>query len=88
MSQKISTREEKNRLKKLVMSIKPANSRKQNRMTKSVIRIANKTYFMAQLALGGSYRLKNMQRFLKKCDEKTLFLIDEFGTGSSYNLLC
>jgi hypothetical protein len=26
-----------------------------------------------------SYRLKNMQRFLKKCDEKTLFLIDEFG---------
>ena len=33
-----------------------------------------------------SYRLKNMQRFLKKCDEKTLFLIDEFGTGSDPEL--
>ncbi len=33
-----------------------------------------------------SYRLKNMQRFLKKCDAKTLFLIDEFGTGSDPEL--
>ncbi len=33
-----------------------------------------------------SYRLKNMQGFLKKCDEKTLFLIDEFGTGSDPEL--
>ena len=33
-----------------------------------------------------SYRLKNMQRFLKKCDGKTLFLIDEFGTGSDPEL--
>ncbi len=33
-----------------------------------------------------SYRLKNMQRFLKKCDENTLFLIDEFGTGSDPEL--
>ncbi|UJH67415.1 endonuclease MutS2 [Allomuricauda sp. SCSIO 65647] len=33
-----------------------------------------------------SYRLKNMQRFLKKCDSKTLFLIDEFGTGSDPEL--
>ena len=33
-----------------------------------------------------SYRLKNMQRFLKKCDERTLFLIDEFGTGSDPEL--
>ena len=33
-----------------------------------------------------SYRLKNMQKFLKKCDEKTLFLIDEFGTGSDPEL--
>ncbi len=33
-----------------------------------------------------SYRLKNMQRFLKKCDDKTLFLIDEFGTGSDPEL--
>ena len=33
-----------------------------------------------------SYRLKNMQRFLKKCNEKTLFLIDEFGTGSDPEL--
>ena len=33
-----------------------------------------------------SYRLKNMKIFLKKCDEETLFLIDEFGTGSDPEL--
>ena len=33
-----------------------------------------------------SYRLKNMNRFLKKCNDKTLFLIDEFGTGSDPEL--
>ncbi|MDO4229422.1 MAG: DNA mismatch repair protein MutS [Capnocytophaga sp.] len=33
-----------------------------------------------------SYRLKNMNYFLKKCDAKTLFLIDEFGTGSDPEL--
>ncbi|UZO80166.1 DNA mismatch repair protein MutS [Aquimarina sp. ERC-38] len=33
-----------------------------------------------------SYRLKNMNRFLKKCDDQTLFLIDEFGTGSDPEL--
>lgn len=33
-----------------------------------------------------SYRLKNMNRFLRKCDEHTLFLIDEFGTGSDPEL--
>ncbi len=33
-----------------------------------------------------SYRLKNMKGFLKKCDNKTLFLIDEFGTGSDPEL--
>jgi DNA mismatch repair protein MutS2 len=33
-----------------------------------------------------SYRLKNMNHFLKKCDDKTLFLIDEFGTGSDPEL--
>lgn len=33
-----------------------------------------------------SYRLKNMNRFLKKCNENTLFLIDEFGTGSDPEL--
>lgn len=33
-----------------------------------------------------SYRLKNMKGFLKKCDENTLFLIDEFGTGSDPEL--
>ncbi len=33
-----------------------------------------------------SYRLKNMQYFLKKCNENTLFLIDEFGTGSDPEL--
>ena len=33
-----------------------------------------------------SYRLKNMNRFLKKCDANTLFLIDEFGTGSDPEL--
>lgn len=33
-----------------------------------------------------SYRLKNMNQFLKKCNAKTLFLIDEFGTGSDPEL--
>ena len=33
-----------------------------------------------------SYRLKNMNYFLKKCNAKTLFLIDEFGTGSDPDL--
>lgn len=33
-----------------------------------------------------SYRLKNMNYFLKKCNGKTLFLIDEFGTGSDPEL--
>ncbi len=33
-----------------------------------------------------SYRLKNMKGFLKKCDDNTLFLIDEFGTGSDPEL--
>ena len=33
-----------------------------------------------------SYRLKNMNRFLRKCNERTLFLIDEFGTGSDPEL--
>jgi len=33
-----------------------------------------------------SYRLKNMNKFLKKCNDKTLFLIDEFGTGSDPEL--
>ncbi len=33
-----------------------------------------------------SYRLKNMRDFLKKCNDKTLFLIDEFGTGSDPEL--
>ncbi len=33
-----------------------------------------------------SYRLKNMKYFLKTCDDKTLFLIDEFGTGSDPEL--
>ncbi len=33
-----------------------------------------------------SYRLKNMNRFLRKCDANTLFLIDEFGTGSDPEL--
>tara|TARA_R110002050_G_scaffold56512_1_gene127019 strand:- start:120366 stop:122540 length:2175 start_codon:yes stop_codon:yes gene_type:complete len=33
-----------------------------------------------------SYRLKNMNNFLRKCDEDTLFLIDEFGTGSDPEL--
>lgn len=33
-----------------------------------------------------SYRLKNMNSFLRKCDDKTLFLIDEFGTGSDPEL--
>jgi len=33
-----------------------------------------------------SYRLKMMRQFLKQCDENTLFLIDEFGTGSDPEL--
>ncbi|WP_340063445.1 endonuclease MutS2 [Ascidiimonas aurantiaca] len=33
-----------------------------------------------------SYRLKNMNYFLRKCNAKTLFLIDEFGTGSDPEL--
>jgi DNA mismatch repair protein MutS2 len=33
-----------------------------------------------------SYRLKNMKGFLNTCDEDTLFLIDEFGTGSDPEL--
>ena len=33
-----------------------------------------------------SYRLKNMNLFLKKCNSETLFLIDEFGTGSDPEL--
>lgn len=33
-----------------------------------------------------SYRLKNMNSFLKKCNENTLFLIDEFGTGTDPEL--
>ena len=33
-----------------------------------------------------SYRLKQMNYFLKKCNQNTLFLIDEFGTGSDPEL--
>ncbi|MEZ4857690.1 MAG: DNA mismatch repair protein MutS [Flavobacteriaceae bacterium] len=33
-----------------------------------------------------SYRLKQMNQFLKKCNNNTLFLIDEFGTGSDPEL--
>ena len=33
-----------------------------------------------------SYRLEKMNQFLKKCNNKTLFLIDEFGTGSDPEL--
>lgn len=33
-----------------------------------------------------SYRLKMMNHFLNKCNKKTLFLIDEFGTGSDPEL--
>ena len=33
-----------------------------------------------------SYRLKQMKHFLKKCTNETLFLIDEFGTGSDPEL--
>jgi len=33
-----------------------------------------------------SYRLKNMNRFLRMCNKATLFLIDEFGTGSDPEL--
>lgn len=33
-----------------------------------------------------SYRLKNMRNFLRNCNDSTLFLIDEFGTGSDPEL--
>ena len=33
-----------------------------------------------------SYRLKQMNYFIKKCNKNTLFLIDEFGTGSDPEL--
>ena len=33
-----------------------------------------------------SYRLKKMAEFLRVCDARTLFLIDEFGTGSDPDL--
>jgi len=33
-----------------------------------------------------SYRLKNMKYFMRKCNASTLFLIDEFGTGSDPEL--
>ena len=33
-----------------------------------------------------SYRLKNMNYFLRKCNDRTLFLIDEFGTESDPEL--
>ena len=33
-----------------------------------------------------SYRLKNMRNFLRTCNASTLFLIDEFGTGSDPEL--
>ena len=33
-----------------------------------------------------SYRLKNMKYFLRKCNSNTLFLIDEFGTGTDPEL--
>jgi DNA mismatch repair protein MutS2 len=33
-----------------------------------------------------SYRLKNMRNFLRRCNDDTLFLIDEFGTGSDPEL--
>lgn len=33
-----------------------------------------------------SYRLKKMNQFLRKCNDNTLFLIDEFGTGSDPEL--
>jgi len=33
-----------------------------------------------------SYRLKKMNQFLRHCDQNTLFLIDEFGTGSDPEL--
>lgn len=33
-----------------------------------------------------SYRLKNMRHFLRKCQAETLFLIDEFGSGSDPEL--
>lgn len=33
-----------------------------------------------------SYRLKNMRKFIKACNAKTLFLIDEFGTGTDPEL--
>ena len=34
------------------------------------------------------YRLKNMKYFLRKCNQKTLSWIDEFGTGSNLELEC
>ena len=33
-----------------------------------------------------SYRLKNMRNFINKCNGQTLFLIDEFGTGTDPEL--
>lgn len=33
-----------------------------------------------------SYRLKNMRNFINKCNANTLFLIDEFGTGTDPEL--
>lgn len=33
-----------------------------------------------------SYRLKNMRYFLRQCNDNTLFLIDEFGTGTDPEL--
>ncbi|MBU2526499.1 MAG: DNA mismatch repair protein MutS [Bacteroidetes bacterium] len=33
-----------------------------------------------------SYRLKNMRRFLRRCQADTLFLIDEFGSGTDPEL--
>ena len=33
-----------------------------------------------------SYRLKNMRNFINKCNDNTLFLIDEFGTGTDPEL--
>ena len=33
-----------------------------------------------------SYRLKNMRNFINRCNDNTLFLIDEFGTGTAPEL--
>ena len=33
-----------------------------------------------------SYRLKNMRNFINRCNDNTLFLIDEFGTGTDPEL--